>query len=72
MDATVTYQYSEQTSDNATVSQSVSGNGGWQLVGTATDTYSVTDSGTITLPTPTGRYHDRSETETVPCRPARA
>jgi hypothetical protein len=46
--ATVTYQYSEQTSDNATVSQSVSGNGGWQRVGTATDTYSVTDSGTIT------------------------
>ena len=47
--STVTYNYSEQTSDNSTVSESVSGNGGWLRVGSASDSYSTTDSGTITI-----------------------
>jgi hypothetical protein len=46
--ATVSYNYSEQTSDNSTVSQSVSGSG-WTRLGSASDSYSDTDSGIITI-----------------------
>ncbi len=46
--STVTYTYNEQTSDNSSVSQSVSGTG-WIRQGSASDTYSDTDSGTITI-----------------------
>ena len=45
--STVTYQYSEQTSDNSTVSESDAA-AGWSRVGSASDSYSTTDSGTIT------------------------
>ena len=46
--STVTYQYSEQTSDNSTVSESDAA-AGWSRVGSASDSYSTTDSGTITV-----------------------
>ncbi len=48
--STVTYTYIEETSDNATVSQSGSGTGtAWQRLGSASDSYSVSDSGVITI-----------------------
>ena len=46
--STVTYTYNEQTSDNSSVSQSISGTG-WVRDGSASDSYSDTDSGTITI-----------------------
>ncbi len=46
--STVTYTYNEQTSDNSSVSQSISGTG-WIRQGSASDSYSDTDSGTITI-----------------------
>jgi hypothetical protein len=49
IDATVSFHYSEQTSDSASVTQGPSGTGpSWQRLSSATDTYSVTNSGTIT------------------------
>ncbi len=48
--STVTYTYVEQTSDNSTVSQlETLPYGYYQVTGTASDSYSVSDSGVITI-----------------------